>query len=588
MATSSLWRATPLTRCLVLAAWTTLVGAFPAAIYAQQFDLESPVREIREPRERLEMIVNTSRILTLEMNIPQVQVNNPDLIKATPLAPNEVQLAALAPGVTQVNLWDEEGNIHTVEVIIYGDSRELTMLLKNHFPNASLKVNRLASAIVIEGYIDNPEQVSQIIMLAEEFSPKVINLIKVGGVQQVLLRVKVMEVSRTKLRQLSHDFASFQPDMFLTQGVGGLLGSITSNAGSIASVGGQQVAYGVFGDNSAWFGLMQALRQNNLLKILAEPDLVTVSGRPASFNVGGEFPILVPQSLGTVSIMFKKFGTQLDFVPLVLGGGRIRLEVRPRVSEIDETRSVRINDIDVPGLRVREVNTGVEMRAGQTLALAGLIQNRVEAQSRAIPWIGELPWIGAAFRSVREVNNEIELLILVTPYLIDPMDPEEVPHGGPGLATCSPSDCDLYLRGHLEVPCGDCANCQGGESWSGGVPYNSIETVPTTETRIETHTIIQPSAELNVNPANARRQNSKSAAGRNATASSGGASVQNVRRASSEGAVRRAVNPSSPVIDPNRVTRGSGGTTKTTTVASRRKPRRQPKIFGPVGYDLKD
>ncbi|MEX2559126.1 MAG: histidine kinase, partial [Pirellulales bacterium] len=187
-------------------------------------------------------------------------------------------------------------------------------------------------------------------------------------------------------------------------------------------------------------------------------------GRPAFFNSGGEFPILVPQSLGTVSVQYRKFGTQVDFVPIVLGNGAIRLEVRPRVSEIDASRSVTINDTSVPGLRVREVDTGVEMRAGQTLAIAGLVQNRVEAQVRGVPWLSDLPWVGAAFRKTNEEINEIELLIMVTPQLVDALDPHEVPNCGPGLDTASPTDIQLYMRGHIEVPrcCtdGSCSDCR--------------------------------------------------------------------------------------------------------------------------------
>ena len=161
----------------------------------------------------------------------------------------------------------------------------------------------------------------------------------------------------------------------------------------------------------------------------------------------------------------------MDFVPIVLGNGRIRLEVRPRVSEIDPTRSVEVGSTTVPGLRVREVDTGVEMQAGQTLALAGLVQTRVEARNRGVPWLSELPYIGVPFRSVRDERNEIELLILVTPELVDAMDAHEVPQCLPGTRTTSSSDWDLFMRGHPEVPncCppggeDGCSNCRQGSS----------------------------------------------------------------------------------------------------------------------------
>jgi pilus assembly protein CpaC len=219
------------------------------------------------------------------------------------------------------------------------------------------------------------------------------------------------------------------------------------------------------GDDNSFFGFLEALRDNNLAKVLAEPTLVTVSGRPASFNAGGEFPILVPQSLGTISIEYKQFGTRVDFVPIVLGNGSVRLEVRPQVSELDNANGVTLNGNRIPGLRTRWVDTAVEMRAGQTLALAGLIQTRVEAQNRGIPWLADLPWAGAAFRRVEEQQNEIELVVTVRPELVDALDPHEVPACLPGTQSTSPTDCELYFRGYIEVPncCtdGSCPNCQG-------------------------------------------------------------------------------------------------------------------------------
>jgi len=172
-----------------------------------------------------------------------------------------------------------------------------------------------------------------------------------------------MEVSRTKLRHLGVDLSNLNKSWNFTSGISGLIRASTGSTRAITTAGTETVTAGVFGTSNSFFSVLQALRQNDLLKIMAEPDLVCVSGRPAYFNVGGEFPILVPQSLGTVSIQYKRFGTQLDFVPIVLGNGLIRLEVKPRVSEIDPTRSVIINGTSVPGLRVREVETGVEMRA---------------------------------------------------------------------------------------------------------------------------------------------------------------------------------------------------------------------------------
>ena len=445
----------------------TLFGS-PGSVLAQ----ESVIRHITQSTERLELTVNSSRILTLEKPVPRMVVNNPDLVSVTALSKNQIQIAARKTGVTQINLWDEDDNVYSVDIAIYGDVRELQLALKRLFPKSSVKAIRLTNSLVLEGFVEKPEAVSPIIRLAEDYAPKIVNNITVGGVQQVLLKVKVMEVSRTKLRSVGFDFAQFSGDNFVTSSVSGILNSLATNAGSTIS-GGSTINFGVFNGDNAFFGFLDALQQNNLAKILADPTIVAVSGRPAHFNVGGELPYLVPAGLGQVSIQFKPYGTQVDFVPIVLGNGNIRLEVRPRVSEIDDTRGVDLGSNRVPAFNVREVDTAVEMKAGQTLALAGLVQTRVESQVRGIPYLSDLPYLGAAFRKVEEKANEIELLILVTPEFVDGMDPQEVPPCGPGLESVSPGHCQLYFNGQIEVPaCGPCGPLSQG---SGGPGCSSCE-----------------------------------------------------------------------------------------------------------------
>ncbi|MEX0938309.1 MAG: pilus assembly protein N-terminal domain-containing protein [Pirellulales bacterium] len=445
----------------------TSLGVFfcLVAIASQQpASAQGIVQKIEAASDRVELSVNTSKILTLEHKIPRAQVDNPDLVTLTPLSPNQIQVAAKKPGVTQINLWDENGDVYGLDVIIYGDAKELEMALKTLYPESAIQVLRFSNSLVLSGFVDSPEYVSQITRLAEDYSPKVVNKMSVAGVHQILLNVQVMEVSRTKLRRLGFDFAALNESDFVASSISGLLSSI--DGGTVTSSGGENIAFGVVDGSKAFFGFLEALRSNNIAKVLAEPRLTTVSGRPASFHVGGEIAILVAQGgLGGVDTQFEPFGTQIDFVPLVLGNGNIRLEVRPRVREVDDSLGAFLDGTQVPGFRTREVDTAVEMKAGQTLALAGLIQSRTEASSRSVPFLGELPWIGAAFRRVEEEINEVELLILVRPEFVDALDPHEVPPGGPGLDTTSPSDHDLFFRGHIEVPrcCldGSCPHCQG-------------------------------------------------------------------------------------------------------------------------------
>lgn len=450
---------------IALAATTVLGPAAPSLAASGG----AVVRNVTQANERLEMTVNTSQILTLETRIPRMVVNNPELVTVTAISANQVQIAARKPGVTQINLWDENDQVHTIDLMIFGDVRELEMQLKRMFPGSSLRVVRLTNSLVLEGQVDRPEIVSTIRTLAEDYAPKVINNISVAGVQQVVLKVKVMEVSRTKLRRMGTDWAWWGNEFFVGSSLSDIIQSVSSTAGS-ATGAGTTIDFGVLGNDTTFLGFLDWLQQNNVSKVLADPTLTTVSGRPASFNVGGELPILVPSGLGQTSIEYKKFGTQIDFVPIVLGDGNIRLEVRPRVSEIDDTRSVTINSFVVPALKVREVDTGVEMKAGQTLALAGLIQERVEASHRGLPFVSDLPIIGVPFRKVQEQVNEIELLILVTPDYAAALDPHEVPQCGPGMESMSPSHAELYCKGYVEVPsCGPCGvSGQCGSCGAGG------------------------------------------------------------------------------------------------------------------------
>ena len=447
-------RSVPVTVALVL------LQAAP--LFAQQLESARIVHRVAGPSEKLEMIVNGSRMLTLDQKIPRAQVNNRDILDLTPLSPTEVQVFAKKPGVTQINLWNEEGQVHTIDVVVFGDARELTMLLQSQFPHSNIRVTPLANSVVLSGYIERGDQVPQIIRIAEDYYPKVVNNLEVGGVQQVALHCKVMEVSRTRLRAIGMDWAASDGSDFIVSSVSGLINAVADNGQTVTSAG-DTLAFGLVDGNETFFGFLELVRKYQLGEVLSEPTLVAISGRPAYFLAGGEFPILVPGALGNVTIRFKEFGTRVDMVPLVLGNGNIRLEVRPQVSELDDTRSVTVTGIEIPAIRTREVETAVEMRAGQTLALAGLVQKRSISESTGIPYLADLPYFGVPFRRNRETIEEIELLVLVTPELIEPLEAHEVPPCHPGSSSDSPNDWDFYLRGHLEVPsCGPCGpgdNC---------------------------------------------------------------------------------------------------------------------------------
>src|SRR5687768_4742596 len=219
---------------LVRSALSALILLAGRAATAQNMNVTSPqpansplIYRVEAASQRLEMTVNTSRILSLDHKVPQAQVNNPEILELTPLSATRIQVHAKRAGVTQINLWDENDQIRSIDVIVFGDVQELNMVLKSVFPRASLRVVPLANSAILSGYVDRPDDVSRIVQIAQEYYPTIINSITVGGVQQVELHVQVMEVSRTRLRALGFDFAHFSGEDFAVSSVSGLIAAVT-------------------------------------------------------------------------------------------------------------------------------------------------------------------------------------------------------------------------------------------------------------------------------------------------------------------------------------------------------------------------
>lgn len=420
-----------------------------------------------ERRQSMQMVVNTSREITASQIFKRVRIQNPNVLSAVPLeGGNRLQISAISTGVTQVDLLGADESVHSIEVMVLGDVRELEAILRQQFPDANLQVVPVQQGCIVSGFVTSDDHVNQVISISELYFPTIINRVNVTGIHTIQLETQIMEVSRTKLRELGVDWALSNGDDVVSSTVSGLL---KTTGTAVTKTGSETFSLGVVENSTSFFTAIRALRRNNLVKVLASPTLTAVDGRPASFNSGGEIPIIVPAGLGQVAIQFREFGTRLDYVAKVRGGGRIWLEVRPYVSEIDPSRSVSINGISVPGLRSRYLETGVELGAGQTLALAGLLQVKSETINVGLPVLSDMPYLGALFRSTREEQNEIELLITVTPNFAGPMDPHEVPRSAPGTSTQSPTDKELYMRGYVETP------IAGGNCPDGSINYGLIQ-----------------------------------------------------------------------------------------------------------------
>lgn len=422
-------------------------------------------------RTQVELIEKFSKVFETKSFIKRVSSFDPVVLEVTALSPTRISVRGLLQGVTSLVITDEAGTNYTVEVLVKGDARTLQTIIDRKFPNSSIEAFKVQEAVVLRGWVSHPEHITQIVEIAEQLYQKVLNQMRVGGVQQVLLKVKVMEAQRSVLRELGMNFTYLN-----SRGYGfSNPGSISTTAAAVP-LGGPATAvtaannalttasFGVLSDNNSFQTFLSALRNESLLKILAEPEVIATNGRPATMLSGGEFPILVPQSLGTNTIMWREFGVRLEATAIVLGGGNLRLELQPEVSDRDFANSVITGGIVVPGLTVRRANTQVEMKFGQTLMLAGLISTRQFATTQKIPFLGELPYIGVAFSRKRFEDSETEVVITVTPELVAPLDDGQVPTGGPGQFTDVPTDRELFAYGLIEVPkLGErCATCGPG------------------------------------------------------------------------------------------------------------------------------
>jgi pilus assembly protein CpaC len=291
---------------------------------------------------------------------------------------------------------------------------------------------------------------------------EIINLMRIPGPQQVMLMVQVAELNRTAYRQIGADFLFANSGSIVgTRLTGANAGGSSASgmgifgSGSSTAAGGtaSTTVFGIF-EGPGFQSFVSALRRNSVLKVLAEPNLVAMHGHRADFLAGGEFPVPVPQSgagggTPTVTIQYKKFGVQLSFTPYVLDGDLIRMEVDPEVSSIDFSLGTQVSGVSVPGLNTRRSHTTVEMREGQTLAIAGLMQVDLAGRTDRIPGMGDLPWIGPFFSNTTSQRVEKELVVLVTPHLVAAMNADEV-GPLPGAEVYEPNDLEFYLLNRLE------------------------------------------------------------------------------------------------------------------------------------------
>lgn len=402
--------------------------------------------------------INRSELVTTSSDMGEVIVADPEVADVFVHGKRKISVLGKSIGQTSLRVFDGQHQlIRSMDISVTYDLPAVRRALREFLPNERIGVSMVNTRIALTGNVSSSEAASTAVELAEEFvsgklaaeasrsrprralngerSP-IINLMKISSGQQVMLRIRIGEIQRNALKNLGVNLTVFNggDNGFLIGTGTGQYGNTTgsnpafgfnqfTNAGdSFGTIGGNALI-----GNTGIAGTIDALERDGMLKVLAEPNLVALSGEEAQFLAGGEFPIPVPQQLGTTTIEYKPFGVALKFTPYVLSENRLRIQVQPEVSELSFEQTIDTGDGFVaPSLITRRASTTVELAPGESFMIAGLIRDNMSSQINELPGVGEIPVLSALFRSTSYQRNETELVIAVTPYLVDPVKGTDV------------------------------------------------------------------------------------------------------------------------------------------------------------------
>ena len=404
--------------------------------------------------QKLTVSVGKSIIKKSPGPLKRISLAAPEIADVLVLSPDEFYLIGKSAGITSLTTWDERDNISAIyDLEVLPDIARLKEKIHELFPQEKdIRVTATHGGITLSGAISSATNISHVLELAKSYAPgaegkqRVNNFLEVGGVHQVMLEVRVSEMSRNLMREMGVNF-NFLSSSGRQFGIHRLdsLSTLTTAADSINILG------RFLSGGATWTILIDALKEQGVLKILAEPTIITLSGRTANFLAGGEIPIPVPSGVGggnQVTIEYKTFGVGLSFTPTVLSNTKISMLVAPEVSELDFKNAITIQGFVIPALTTRRISTVVELDDGQSFAIAGLLKDDYRQIVRKTPLLGEIPVLGALFRSSNFQKNETELVIIVTPHLVKPVDMSK--QTLPTDAYIEPNEFEFYLLGYLQ------------------------------------------------------------------------------------------------------------------------------------------
>lgn len=403
-----------------------------------------------ETAQTLHVLVGRSLVITSATRIKRVSLADPSIAEAVVVSPTQVLLNGKAPGGVSLIIWDESDQSQAFEVSVDIDVMGLTQKIHEVFPSEPVQIATSGPVVMLSGRVSSPEVADKILDVVKNVAPKVTSFLEVPPVPtgEISLQVKFAEVSRQAISQyganLFRTFGSNMPMSTSTQQyspptLGSLTTTTTSGSTTTTSTSGQNsfmlsnlLNIFIFRPDIDLGATIQALQSKDLLQILAEPNLITQSGKPASFLAGGQFPYPVVQNVGggtapAITIQFKEFGIRLNFTPTITPDGLIHLKAEPEVSSLDFSNALTLQGFLIPALTTDRVDSEMDLRDGQSFVIAGLLDNRVTKQLSKIPGIGDIPILGKLFQSESLNKSTNELIVVVTPRVIQPFAAGQTP-----------------------------------------------------------------------------------------------------------------------------------------------------------------
>lgn len=404
--------------------------------------------------------VPMNRAIVVESDVPfaELSIANPGIADISSLSDRTIYVLGKSPGLTTLTLLDPAGRLITnVTVRVAADVTEFKERLRQILPGERIEVRTANDGIVLSGTVSSSQRLQRALDLAERYAPeRVSNLMSVGGVQQVMLKVRFAEMQRNVAKSISASLGFNGGALGGNLGLNGGIGTLNNQASLASGLAGsiptsnENVGAILFGFNagSVQVGLLlEALEQKGVVRTLAEPNLIALSGQEAKFLAGGEYPVPVSQKDGAITVEYKPFGISLNFIPRVIDGDLINLELNASVSAIDPTNGVTVNGFTIDAFTRRETSTTVELRDGESFAIAGLIEDSFLDNVAQLPWLGDVPILGALFRSSDYQRKQTELVIIITVHLVTPTRGETLVL--PTDRIKPPRENDLFLFGRI-------------------------------------------------------------------------------------------------------------------------------------------